>query len=84
MPRRFLLSLLLVVTGFAAGMVLTARARIATESVAETLASPQAAGQAAPRPATPAVPLLFGAARPPPSGGSSGQPGAAASGRVVV
>ena len=62
MPRRFLLSLLLVVTGFAAGMVLTARARIATESVAETLASPQAAGQAAPRPATPAVPASPGPA----------------------
>ncbi len=84
MPRRFLLSLLLVVAGFAAGMVLTARARIATESVAETLASPQAAGQVAPRPATPAVPASPGPALPVPMMDFSNVAGRAVRGVVNI
>ena len=60
MIRRFLLSLVLVTAGFAAGMVLTARMRVATESRAENLAPPVIEAQAAPRttsasPASPAV-----------------------------
>src|SRR5688572_25681770 len=63
MVRRFLLSFVLVMAGFAAGMVLTARMRVATESRAENLAPPVIEGQAAPRstsasPASPASPVV--------------------------
>jgi len=55
--RRILLTCVLVVAGFAAGMVVTGRMRIASESVAEPAATapaePQRAG--APAPAGPAV-----------------------------
>ncbi len=53
MVRRFLLTFVLVVAGFAAGMVLTGRMRIASDSLAES-APPRAAVE--PEPQRPAQP----------------------------
>jgi S1-C subfamily serine protease len=59
MVRRLLLTFVLVVAGFAAGMVVTGRMRIADDSLASTAASPPPAPepqrQAAAPPAAPAV-----------------------------
>ena len=58
MVRRFLLTFLLVVVGFVAGMVVTGRMRIATDSLASTSPAPSSAVEpqrgAAPAPAVPA------------------------------
>ncbi|MFN7914738.1 MAG: trypsin-like peptidase domain-containing protein [Vicinamibacterales bacterium] len=56
MIRRFLLTFVLVVAGFAAGMVVTGRMRIASDSVAET---------AAPEPPSGAEPQRAAGAQPP-------------------
>src|SRR5688572_23156407 len=60
MLQRILLSCVLVIAGFAAGLVTTARMRVATESRAENLAAPanegQTASRAAPPPAAPPAP----------------------------
>jgi len=61
MVRRFLLTFLLVVAGFVAGMVVTGRMRIATDSLANTspvpspVAEPQRGAGSAPAPPAPAV-----------------------------
>ena len=62
MIRRFFLTVLLVVIGFVAGMVVTGRMRIATDSLAETNGAPAAVPEpqrgtapAAPATAAPAV-----------------------------
>ena len=62
MLRRLVLSFDLVVAGFVAGMVLTARMRTATESRADDLALPPAAAQAARSPA--AAPVLVAGGAP--------------------
>ena len=65
MVRRFLLTFVLVVAGFVAGMVLTGRMRIATDSRADTAtapappAEPQRAASAPPGPA-PVAPAFVG------------------------
>jgi Do/DeqQ family serine protease len=63
--RRFLLTVVLVVAGFAAGMVVTGRMRIADDSVASPAPAPAAAApepqrQASPAPAAPSTPALAG------------------------
>src|SRR3989338_6226211 len=58
MLRKFFLSFVLIVAGFAAGMVLTGRTT--SESRAEELALPQAAPRAAARPAAPAPAVVGG------------------------
>src|SRR5215213_8411979 len=49
MLRRFLLTFMLVVAGFAAGMVVTGRMRIGTDSVAEPALTPPAGGVVEPQ-----------------------------------
>jgi Do/DeqQ family serine protease len=61
--RKILLSVVLVVAGFAAGLVLTGRLRTATDSVAEGLA-PESAAQAPAGHPAPAVPVAGGAPGP--------------------
>jgi Do/DeqQ family serine protease len=72
MIRRFFLTLLLVVAGFAAGMVVTGRMRIADDSFAQP--SPPAARETAPPRAGAPAPAAASSTTPAPTAGLTGGP----------
>jgi hypothetical protein len=72
MIRRFFLTLLLVVAGFAAGMVVTGRMRIADDSFAQP--SPPAARETAPQRAGAPAPAAASSTTPAPTAGLTGGP----------